>query len=94
MCSGGQVDGVEGAQSHVRVTASQDGVGAFKNRTTQLEVISDPPEANILVNHISMARRGPAKLRLPPGLYSVALEREGFLLLGRTSNFINTDYLV
>ena len=48
------------------------------SRDAQLEVISDPPEANILVNHISMARRGPAKLRLPPGLYSVALEREGF----------------
>lgn len=48
------------------------------SRDAQLEVIPDPPEANILVNHISMARRGPAKLRLPPGLYSVALEREGF----------------
>jgi PEGA domain./Tetratricopeptide repeat. len=48
------------------------------SRDAQLEVIPDPPEANILVNHISMARRGPARLRLPPGLYSVALEREGF----------------
>jgi hypothetical protein len=44
----------------------------------ELEVIPDPPEANILVNHISVATRGPVKLRLPPGLYSVALEREGF----------------
>jgi len=48
------------------------------SRDAQLEVIADPPEANILVNRISVARRGPAKLRLPPGLYSVALEREGF----------------
>ena len=48
------------------------------SRDAQLEVIPDPPEANILVNHIAVARRGPVKLRLPPGLYSVALEREGF----------------
>jgi PEGA domain/Anaphase-promoting complex, cyclosome, subunit 3 len=48
------------------------------SRDGQLEVIPDPPEANILVNHIAVARRGPVKLRLPPGLYSVALEREGF----------------
>ncbi|MGA7740824.1 MAG: tetratricopeptide repeat protein [Polyangia bacterium] len=47
-------------------------------RDAQLEVIPDPPEANILVNHIAVARRGPVKLRLPPGLYSVALEREGY----------------
>ena len=44
----------------------------------ELEVIPDPLQANILVNHISVATRGPVKLRLPPGLYSVALEREGF----------------
>jgi hypothetical protein len=44
----------------------------------ELEVIPDPPEANIVVNHIPVATRGPVKLRLPPGLYSVALEREGF----------------
>jgi hypothetical protein len=44
----------------------------------ELEVIPDPPEANILVNHIAVATHGPVKLRLPPGLYSVALEREGF----------------
>ncbi len=47
-------------------------------KESELEVIPDPPEANILVNHISVATRGPVKLRLPPGLYSVALEREGF----------------
>jgi len=47
-------------------------------RDAELDVFSDPAEANILVNHISVARRGPAKVRLPPGLYSVALEREGF----------------
>ena len=47
-------------------------------REAELEVIPDPPEANILVNHISVATHGPVKLRLPPGLYSVALEREGF----------------
>ena len=47
-------------------------------KEAELEVIPDPPEANILVNHISVATHGPVKLRLPPGLYSVALEREGF----------------
>ena len=47
-------------------------------REAELEVIPNPPEANILVNHISVATHGPVKLRLPPGLYSVALEREGF----------------
>ena len=47
-------------------------------REAELEVTPDPPEANILVNHISVATHGPVKLRLPPGLYSVALEREGF----------------
>ena len=44
----------------------------------ELEVIPSPPEANILVNHVSVATRGPVRLRLQPGLYSVALEREGF----------------
>jgi tetratricopeptide (TPR) repeat protein len=47
-------------------------------REAELEVIPNPPEANIVVNHIPVATRGPVKLRLPPGLYSVALEREGF----------------
>jgi hypothetical protein len=47
-------------------------------RDAELEVIARPPEANILVNHISVGKSGPVKLRLPPGLYAVALEREGF----------------
>jgi len=59
-------------------SASAEPGAVDASRDAQLEVIPDPPEANSLVNHISMARRGPAKLRLPPGLYSVALEREGF----------------
>jgi hypothetical protein len=59
-------------------SASVGPAGLDGAREAQLEVIADPPEANILVNRISVARRGPAKLRLPPGLYSVALEREGF----------------
>ena len=59
-------------------SASGGPAGPDGAREAQLEVIPDPLEANILVNHISVARRGPAKLRLPPGLYAVALEREGF----------------
>ena len=59
-------------------SASAGPAGLDGARDAQLEVIADPPEANILVNHISVSRRGPAKLRLPPGLYSVALEREGY----------------
>ncbi len=47
-------------------------------KDAELEVIARPPEANILVNHISVGMHGPVKLRLPPGLYSVSLEREGF----------------
>jgi hypothetical protein len=47
-------------------------------RDAELEVNANPPEANILVNHISVGASAPVKLRLPPGLYSVALERDGF----------------
>ncbi len=47
-------------------------------KDAELEVIATPPEANILVNHITVGMRGPVNLRLPPGLYSVALERTGF----------------
>jgi Tetratricopeptide repeat/PEGA domain len=47
-------------------------------KSAELQVIPDPPEANILVNHISVATHGPVKLHLSPGLYAVALEREGF----------------
>ncbi len=36
-------------------------------KDAELEVIARPPEANILVNHISVGMHGPVKLRLPPG---------------------------
>jgi hypothetical protein len=77
--SAGSAASVGSASSASSIPSASAEPGAIDaSRDAQLEVIPDPPEANILVNHISMARRGPAKLRLPPGLYSVALEREGF----------------
>jgi hypothetical protein len=62
----------------IRAYASAPMVARAPDVPAELEVIPDPSEANILVNHIAVATHGPVKLRLPPGLYSVALEREGF----------------
>lgn len=48
-------------------------------RDGELEISSQPAQANFLVNRMSVGTQSPVHLRLPPGLYSVAIEKEGFL---------------
>jgi hypothetical protein len=43
-----------------------------------LHIASDPIEANFYVNRMAVGTRSPVHLRLPPGLYAVSVERDGF----------------
>ena len=47
-------------------------------RDAELEVISTESEATILVNQSVISRNGRAKIRLPPGLYTVSIARDGY----------------
>lgn len=44
----------------------------------ELEIASEPMEANFYVNRMAVGTRSPVRLRLPPGLYSVSVEKDGF----------------
>jgi hypothetical protein len=45
----------------------------------ELAIASEPEEAKFFVNRMAVGTRSPVQLRLPPGLYSVSIERDGFL---------------
>jgi hypothetical protein len=45
----------------------------------ELEIAAEPSEANFFVNHMAVGTRSPVRLRLPPGLYTVSVERDQFL---------------
>ena len=44
----------------------------------ELQIASEPSEAKFFVNHMAVGAVSPVKLRLPPGLYAVSIERDGF----------------
>jgi hypothetical protein len=44
----------------------------------ELEITSEPIEANFYVNRMAVGTRSPVRLRLPPGLYAVSVEKDGF----------------
>ena len=44
----------------------------------QVEVLTNPSEATIMVNKTTVGSQSPVKLTLAPGLYSVAIERDGY----------------
>jgi len=44
----------------------------------EFEVATNPSEATIMVNKMKVGSQSPLKLKLPPGLYSVAIERDGY----------------
>jgi hypothetical protein len=43
-----------------------------------VEVVTNPSDAKITVNQIAVGSQSPLKLKLPPGLYSMAIERDGY----------------
>jgi hypothetical protein len=44
----------------------------------QVEVLTNPSEATIMVNKTTVGSQSPVKLTLAPGLYAVAIEHEGY----------------
>jgi hypothetical protein len=44
----------------------------------RVEVVTSPSEATIMVNKTTVGSQSPVKLTLPPGLYSIAVEHEGY----------------
>jgi hypothetical protein len=44
----------------------------------QVEVLTNPTESTIMVNKTTVGSQSPVKLTLAPGLYSVAIERDGY----------------
>jgi hypothetical protein len=43
-----------------------------------VELVTNPSEATIMVNKTAVGSQSPVKLTLAPGLYSVAIEHEGY----------------
>jgi tetratricopeptide (TPR) repeat protein len=44
----------------------------------EVEVVTSPSESTIMVNKTTVGSQSPVKLALAPGLYSVAIERDGY----------------
>ena len=44
----------------------------------EIEVVTNPSDATIMVNKTKVGSQSPVKLALPPGLYSVAIEQDGY----------------
>jgi len=44
----------------------------------RVEVVTSPSEATIMVNKATVGSQSPVKLTLAPGLYSMAIERDGY----------------